>query len=43
MRISVLSYNILADIFCKPDYFSYADPKILDFKYRSVKIIEEIK
>ena len=37
-----MSYNILAEGYDEPDWFKYADPRVLDFKYRSQKIITEI-
>ncbi|CAK90954.1 unnamed protein product (macronuclear) [Paramecium tetraurelia] len=41
--ISILSYNILADIYCEQSYFSYADFQNLKFLNRSTKIIDQLK
>ena len=41
-HIHVMSYNLLADHLCQPDYFTYASDQVLDFKFRGPRIIEEI-
>ena len=41
--ISVMTYNILADCYCLPNYFPYAQHSILSFTYRAPKILNEIK
>lgn len=42
-EFSVLSYNILADDYIKPNYFQSTDRKYLQFKYRSNIIYQEVK
>lgn len=37
-----MSYNILADQLCSPNWFTYASKQVLDFKFRGPRIIEEI-
>ena len=41
-QIHVMSYNLLADQMCSPDYFTYASPQVLDFNFRGPRVIEEI-
>ena len=41
--LKVLSYNILADCYTKYFMFKYSKHGILRFKYRSHRILEEIK
>ncbi|CAD8052648.1 unnamed protein product [Paramecium sonneborni] len=41
--ISILSYNILAAIYCEQQYFSYAQNQNLQFANRSAKIINQLK
>ncbi|CDW80670.1 potential mrna deadenylase and ccr4-not complex subunit ccr4p [Stylonychia lemnae] len=41
--IKVLSYNVLADCYSHYFMFKYVDHSILKFKYRSFRILEEIK
>ncbi|CAD8136206.1 unnamed protein product [Paramecium pentaurelia] len=41
--ISILSYNILAAIYCEQSQFGYAHNQYLKFTNRSTKIIEQLK
>lgn len=38
-KISILSYNILADTYCDGNYFRSSDPMSLDFGQRAPKIV----
>lgn len=42
-EISVISYNILANNFVKPSFFSHCNPEYLKAKYRAPKVLQEIK
>lgn len=42
-QLKVLSYNILADCYSKYFMFKYVRHVYLNFKYRSVRIMQEIK
>ena len=37
-----MSYNILADQLCHPEWFTYASKQVCDFKFRGHRIVEEI-
>ena len=37
--IHVMSYNVLADGLAKPDWFTYATEKELDFNFRAPRIL----
>ena len=43
LKIKVMSYNILADAYCNNYMFPYARRGTLNFKFRSTRIIEEIR
>eukprot|EP01017_Pseudomicrothorax_dubius_P034965 TRINITY_DN4846_c0_g3_i2.p1 TRINITY_DN4846_c0_g3~~TRINITY_DN4846_c0_g3_i2.p1 ORF type:complete len:153 (-),score=11.94 TRINITY_DN4846_c0_g3_i2:158-616(-) len=40
--ISILSFNILADCYCPPEFFPYADKQILLHSYRAPLIVKQI-
>jgi mRNA deadenylase 3'-5' endonuclease subunit Ccr4 len=42
-HISVLSYNVLAESYCKPAYFPYANPAVKVFPYRFPRIAAELR
>jgi hypothetical protein len=42
-KISVLTYNILSESHIQPHFYSHCPPTILDWSFRSKKIIRDIK
>lgn len=42
-ELKVMSYNILADHYTHKHLYPYADESVLDFEYRSHRVINEIQ
>lgn len=40
--VSVLSYNVLAQVYAKPDIFNYCRPVVLKWRYRRESLMREI-
>jgi len=43
VTVRVLTYNVLADCYTRPEYFPYCSKQNIEFKNRAIKVIAELK